>query len=586
MVKNGMGVIAIVLLFTACVSGETREVSHRTMDLLFEVASGHALQKIRREKDHLASMYLQKNAGIELVLAREESESFQLVVIPHEQSLQGVTVSINPLQNVSGQQLKLRWHRVGYVMSGKPAEYEPSYVGWWPDPLMPPEVFDVPANQIQPLWFTVDASNQAEPGVYKGDVLVQTEEHTQSIPVTVRVRDFTLPRPGTFAAPFGLYRNYIEKWYGQKMEPEKFNQWCRFLVRYRLTPKNIGVEYRKNIRTPVDMGQDLLDSVDMTTLKKTVEKMNKDFPPYSYCFYRLPGGPYFRKRKIDQADVKRYADTVKMHYEEWLKQGFGDEAYLYGVDEVTSEIEDQTRDLYAEIKRQLPEVKIMQTLGSTRTPKLAGLVDIWCPKTYAVGHKFYDGRRKAGNTIWLYTCCSPVPPYGNFFIDEPAIDHRMLFWQTRKAGATGFLYWTVVKWDPVDSPASGKPCFPDIPFEITRQEMYAGPWKVNGDGLLIYPGKNMTPLPSIRLEVIRDGIEDFEYLLLLERLVDNAEKMPALGMPAKHIIARAKKLCEVPDHISHSFTDFTKDPDVILSRRVQIGDTIEKLRKIVLEKDN
>jgi len=591
LIKDRLGTLALVLLCVTSVSGERRDgIDGALIDGPFQVACGHSLQKIRREKDELASMRLQHNSGIELELAREESESFQLVVIPNERSIQGVEVSIGPLKNRSGRQLNLRWHRVGYVKSGRPAEYRPEYVGWWPDPLMPPGIFDVAAGEIQPLWFTVAADQQTESGLYQGSILIRLAEYTQSVQVTVRVRDFALPRPGTLAAPFGLYRRSIESWYGQKMAPEEFNEWCQFMAGYRLTPKNLGVEYKKNVRAPSadsnDGGQGTVDRVDMTTLRKTVGKMNDDFPPYSYGFYRLPGCSSLKQRKVDQAAAQRYADVVKMHYDEWRRQGFGEEAYLYGVDEVTRECEDKTRDIYAAIKRQLPQVKIMQTLGSTLTPKLAGLVDIWCPKTYAVGKTFYDQRRQAGDTIWLYVCCSPVPPYGNFFVDVPSIDHRILFWQTKKAAATGFLYWTVAQWDPVDSPASGKPCFPDIPFEITKQRMYAGPWKVNGDGLLVYPGKNMTPLPSIRLEVIRDGIEDFEYLALLEKLVNDAEKLPASRQPAQPMIAEARKLCGVPDRISHSFTEFTKDPELILTRRKQIAEMIEKLDGILTSNQN
>ena len=174
MIKNRIGILAIVLFYATCVSGEQRDRSTPAIDIPFHVASAHSLQKVRREKDNLAWNNLQNHSVISLELAREESESFQLVVIPNERPLQSVEVSISPLKNPSGRQLELRWHRVGYVKSGKPAEYEPAYVGWWPDPLMPPQSFPLVANQIQPLWFTVDASRQTESGVYHGDILIRT----------------------------------------------------------------------------------------------------------------------------------------------------------------------------------------------------------------------------------------------------------------------------------------------------------------------------------------------------------------------------------------------------------------------------
>jgi len=41
-----------------------------------------------------------------------------------------------------------------------------------------------------------------------------------------------------------------------------------------------------------------------------------------------------------------------------------------------------------------------------------------------------------------------------------------------------------------------------------------------GDGLLLYPGKKVGldgPVSTIRLELLREGLEDYEYLVLLEK---------------------------------------------------------------------
>jgi hypothetical protein len=42
----------------------------------------------------------------------------------------------------------------------------------------------------------------------------------------------------------------------------------------------------------------------------------------------------------------------------------------------------------------------------------------------------------------------------------------------------------------------------------------------NGDGQLIYPGLDGEPWSSIRMECIRDGIEDFEYFAILQDRLD------------------------------------------------------------------
>ena len=218
----------------------------------------------------------------------------------------------------------------------------------------------------------------------------------------------------------------------------------------------------------------------------------------------------------------------------------------------------------------------MQTIGDPNPAELVGLVDIWCPLTARLDAPFYAERRKAGDTLWTYVCCSPRPPYANFFVDQPATAHRVLFWQARKAGCTGLLYWCVCWWDGLPTPARGKPCFPDVPIDFKD----LGTWKRykdNGDGLLVYPGPDFTPWPSLRLEVVRDGIEDYEYLALLSRLVARAKALPPERRPAPEWLAEAEALCTVPDAISRTMTDYTDDPQPLLERRRRIGDALDRL---------
>ena len=44
--------------------------------------------------------------------------------------------------------------------------------------------------------------------------------------------------------------------------------------------------------------------------------------------------------------------------------------------------------------------------------------------------------------------------YANFFIDRPATEHRVLFWQARQVGATGFLYWCACWWQGLPTPGA------------------------------------------------------------------------------------------------------------------------------------
>jgi len=238
------------------------------------------------------------------------------------------------------------------------------------------------------------------------------------------------------------------------------------------------------------------------------------------------------------------------------------------------------RDVYTRVRKLAPGYPIMQTIGDPEPEPLVGLVDIWCPLSSKLEAPFYAKRLAAGDTLWTYVCCSPKPPHANFFVDQPATDHRVLFWQTRKAGATGLLYWCVCWWPGLPTPASGKPTLPNATIDFADLGTYKS-YGDNGDGLLIYPGPDFTPYSTIRLEVIRDGIEDYEYLALLARLVAKAKALPKAKRPPADLLHAAEALCVVPEAISRSMTDYTKDPNAILDRRRQVADMLDRLTALL-----
>ena len=553
----------------------------------FQLAVAHALQKVRRDGADLASLDFSRR--VQLEAARDETESFQLVVVPAGKPLKSVAVTAGPLGGREGR-LEVNWRRVSYVRTGNPS-YPVEHVGWWPDPLMPPGPFDLADDRVQPLWFTASIPAEARPGVYRGKVVVESAGERQSVSVTLRVRNFALPRPGALATPFGLYKSQLSRWYGEPVAVKTFARWCEFLGRYRLTPKNIGYEYVNRVGKTTHSGRKVRE-VDMSQLDSTVgELAPKYFAPYSFGLYRLPSAPTFLESQKEQSrrwDVEAVAGPVTSHVREWKRRGFPEDVYVYGVDEpVGDELLAFLSLVYGRIKQAGPGLKIMQTLGHDKAEHLIGLVDIWCPKTTAVRSSFYAERRKAGDTLWNYVCVSPIPPCANFFIDEPAIDHRVLFWQTRQVGAAGLLYWTTVWYNGLPSPASGEPCFPDAPIDMTLHEMYTSSWvHVNGDGLLVYPGKSWTPLPSIRLEVIRDGIEDYEYFALLDKLISKVKKLPKYqSAEGISVVRAAEALSLPPTSISRGVNDFTKDPVQIFKRCREIGDMIEQLTHVLEAED-
>ncbi|MCL2711422.1 MAG: DUF4091 domain-containing protein, partial [Planctomycetaceae bacterium] len=101
----------------------------------------------------------------------------------------------------------------------------------------------------------------------------------------------------------------------------------------------------------------------------------------------------------------------------------------------------------------------------------------------------------------------------------------------------------------------------------------------NGDGRFLYPplsaatpGRNNgnvilePPVSSIRWEMIREGIQDYEMLLMLR---DLKEKRPDLAREIEALLV-------VPDNITAGMTEFTTDPAPIYERRRAIARLLEE----------
>lgn len=196
-------------------------------------------------------------------------------------------------------------------------------------------------------------------------------------------------------------------------------------------------------------------------------------------------------------------------------------------------------------------------------------VKIWCPITYSFTTRdlsfisnlvflqseeqdakygtFIDRMRQevaGGDELWAYVCINPRAPYANWKVDTDGTETIVSLWQMKEYGVTGMLYWSVNYW------------------KVNYWDQNT-PWAFpnDGDGMLIYSGYKFglpTPVSTLRLESIRDGIEDYQMLCMLE---------DALGEQAA---------ADMISRITTSVVTFTNDDDYIHAVRVLLGDTLEE----------
>ncbi|MBI3921548.1 MAG: DUF4091 domain-containing protein [Armatimonadetes bacterium] len=302
----------------------------------------------------------------------------------------------------------------------------------------------------------------------------------------------------------------------------------------------------------------------------------------------LGSGTFYERTSGELAGSKAGTleyETVFAEYlkpiEEHLKQkGWLNKAYVYWFDEPSPQDYDFVGEGMKTLAKAAPGICKFLTVKPVK--ELFGNVDLWCIPVGVFSPEEAKSRQQQGEEIWWYLCCGPHSPWVGLFIDHPAIDFRMWSWMSWKWNVQGLLIWETTYW----TSSAAYPREPQNPWEdpmsyVSGYGTLPGTksfWG-NGDGRLFYPPnrdvlKDRTkylegPVNSIRAELMREGIEDFEYFYLLKQLLEKSRSRAA---------AEAAKLLEIPASIIEDPTHFTKDPQPLHAHREKLARAIEQLR--------
>ncbi len=281
-----------------------------------------------------------------------------------------------------------------------------------------------------------------------------------------------------------------------------------------------------------------------------------------------------------------YCTQIQQHLRD---RGWLDEAFVYWFDEPDPKDYAFVMNGFAKLKAAAPGIGRMLT--EQVEPGLIGGPNIWCP----ISNQYQDGparqRREHGEKFWWYVCTGPKAPYCTLFIDHPGTELRVWLWQTWQRRISGVLVWETNYWTSSAAyPDRERPQNPyDDPMGWTSGYSTPKgrklPWG-NGDGRFIYPplaaadahpsGPVLAgPVDSIRWEMLRDGIEDYEYLAMLQRLI--AAKRDRLTADQRTHYAT---LLEVPPEITADMTAFTKTPAPIEAHRDRVARAIVEMSEL------
>ena len=448
---------------------------------------------------------------VSMELARGERESVQMCLTTGaEASFENVTLDISGLKALDGTPFKGRvfWERVGYLPLPFDYHHHPeSHHGrmkWVPDPLLPAAQMKLRKGGTQAVLVTFEAARDARPGLYRGRVVAKSgrrELPAGGVDLTVRVRDFELPRTFGLKTGFAMMDGFIRKLYPDRFREMKRAAWD-LMLDHRLNPDDIT-------RTSPPEIEDLLHARDRGMNYFTVQNIVRPLPDQPWTPLSSP------KELFTDSFYGWFTNSLAGYVAELRKHDLAKFAAIYGFDEREKEYYKGISEMYPKLKRDLGLPFITSamlyrdmTRGTIASNSVEGLsADIYVPGTQVFRKGLTDYLHSQGKQVWWYVCCGPTHPHANFSSYEyPPLEARVLAWQTYSHGADGFLFWAVNFWSQQKAPLDETDTyFPD--FSTYSQ------YDMPGDGVMTFPGKDHI-LPGLRLASVRDAVEDYEWLQL------------------------------------------------------------------------
>ncbi len=159
-----------------------------------------------------------------------------------------------------------------------------------------------------------------------------------------------------------------------------------------------------------------------------------------------------------------------------------------------------------------------------------------------------EGYQERGDKVWWFISWDVEEPYINYFMQTDGVAQRLLFWQQYDNDVTGFLYNFANYW----MSSNGDP-YANI---ITKNE-YPNAY---GESILVYPGNKFgitDAVGSLRLEAMRDGIEDYQLFYMLDELKGDGVSDTII------------------DKMTSGVATYSTDDSAYYNARIELGEAVE-----------
>jgi hypothetical protein len=537
-----------------------------------------------------------EGSDIPVYAAKNEFEPFQVVIQPASSG--NATLQMGDF----GPGVTTRIHQVKYVPITQATD-SLGRTGDYPDPLWPLEnggTVSLKGGENTAFWITVAVDKEAAAGDRLSSVTIAGIE----IPVRLHIFDFAIPDQLHVKSQMNFSHNAVLEKYGVPGTDEEYWMYVEMMkqvfIDHRLTPKS--VLWSGGLTS--GGGGPYIDYCETETLSDPHGVWGFEAPAERYLdgkgmmgglfaepFNDGTGFPSFMAitfRNNDASDDQRpasfcdiprdagdwytAANPATTYNQAWFRYmaeiqsyleglGYLEKAYYYVANEPQNQADYDAVAWYSqELKKAAPELRLM--VSEEPKPEIfdhpthtGSKIDIWLPvlNQYdpAVSH---DREKDHGEETWIYFLHGTRPPYFNpITLDHPGIESKLTGWFLWKYRIRGIAYYAMNNWsknpwtDPMTTNHNGDTFMLYPPSE--------------DNSAIAYGANNHRMVPSIRFELMRDSLEDYEYLYLL-----NGGAQP--------LVDQVNAADSQADKIITGLTSYTRDSTFMYNLRRVIGEKL------------
>lgn len=463
---------------------------------------------------------------------RGDVESVQLMITP-EENVREYEFEIKELKTADGEKISGKNIEVfsqWYVNVERSYNTAAGY-GYYPDALVPMETLkreklnSISAGMNQGLWINVTIPENAAAGFYTGNGTLEMDGKQYDIPVELTIYNAVMPEQVHPRSCFLIWYDYMDK--AEESATGSIAQaYFDLLVEKRCMPMYPAPAIYSDYGTFVDW-----------IVKNVAENPKISAYALPYGIDNVEAGRIVSRDKVmdllTRLAKKNIAlreggnETVDLFKKAYYYLGSiideptGEALHRVGIcDQIISEcklaVADQYLKEYPDLYNSLAGLAHVVTtaynedlLGSDTV----GGVQAWCPQfqhwhTPEQRENYYSRKntpdRLMGEETWWYGCNNPTAPFPTYHLDDDLIGSRVLSWMQFDYDSDGNLYWCV---------------------NCSKEDMWENANDIGGavgEGNLTYPAAKFrlkAPLSTLRLESIREGQEDYEYLWMIEQAI-------------------------------------------------------------------